>query len=81
MRAVGEGARALPTTKRAAAATNAATRTTYENRRREHRLKILHAARLASQWHASQRRKGANREPYVNHLLEVAELVSATSTS
>ena len=39
-------------------------------------MKILHAAHLASQWHAKQRRKGADREPYINHLLEVAELVS-----
>jgi len=40
-------------------------------------LKILYAAHVASQWHAKQRRKGADREPYVNHLLEVAHLVAA----
>jgi len=40
-------------------------------------LKILKAARHASLWHANQRRKGASREPYVNHLIEVAHLVSA----
>jgi len=39
-------------------------------------LKILRAARHASLWHANQRRKGASREPYVNHLIEVADLVS-----
>jgi guanosine-3',5'-bis(diphosphate) 3'-pyrophosphohydrolase len=39
-------------------------------------LKILCAAHVASQWHAKQRRKGADREPYVNHLLEVAHLVA-----
>jgi (p)ppGpp synthase/HD superfamily hydrolase len=42
-----------------------------------HALKIIHAAHLASQWHARQRRKGANQEPYINHLIEVAALVSA----
>ena len=40
-------------------------------------MKIIHAARIASQWHAAQRRKGANKEPYINHLIEVADLVSA----
>ena len=40
-------------------------------------MKILHAAHLASQWHAKQRRKGADREPYVNHLIEVAHLVAS----
>jgi GTP diphosphokinase / guanosine-3',5'-bis(diphosphate) 3'-diphosphatase len=29
----------------------------------------------------SQRRKGAGREPYINHLLEVAKLVSAAGAS
>lgn len=38
---------------------------------------ILRAASLASQWHAKQRRKGADQEPYINHLIEVAALVSA----
>jgi len=37
---------------------------------------ILQAARFAAEKHAAQRRKGATAEPYVNHLLEVAELVS-----
>lgn len=38
--------------------------------------RILHAAHYAAEKHANQRRKGANAEPYVNHLLEVARLVS-----
>jgi GTP diphosphokinase / guanosine-3',5'-bis(diphosphate) 3'-diphosphatase len=39
-------------------------------------LTILRAARMAADWHAGQRRKGAAGEPYVNHLIEVAELVA-----
>jgi (p)ppGpp synthase/HD superfamily hydrolase len=39
-------------------------------------LTILKAARVAATWHADQRRKGAKGEPYVNHLIEVAELVA-----
>ncbi|MBL8177146.1 MAG: HD domain-containing protein [Bryobacterales bacterium] len=38
--------------------------------------RILHAAQYAAAKHAQQRRKGATAEPYVNHLLEVARLVS-----
>jgi len=41
---------------------------------------ILRAAHFAAQKHASQPRKGAAAEPYVNHLLEVAELVSSVLT-
>jgi GTP diphosphokinase / guanosine-3',5'-bis(diphosphate) 3'-diphosphatase len=41
---------------------------------------ILHAANFAAEKHASQRRKGAAAEPYINHLLEVANLVSSTLT-
>ncbi len=37
---------------------------------------ILSAARFAAEKHAGQRRKGEAAEPYVNHLLEVAELVA-----
>jgi (p)ppGpp synthase/HD superfamily hydrolase len=37
---------------------------------------ILHAANFAAQKHAAQKRKGAAAEPYINHLLEVAALVS-----
>jgi len=36
---------------------------------------VLRAAHFAARRHAGQRRKGAAAEPYVNHLLEVAELV------
>jgi (p)ppGpp synthase/HD superfamily hydrolase len=37
---------------------------------------ILAAARFAAERHAAQRRKGHTAEPYVNHLLEVAELLA-----
>jgi len=39
-------------------------------------VKVLRAADAAARWHASQRRKGAAQEPYLNHLIEVAFLVS-----
>lgn len=39
-------------------------------------LMILRAADQAARWHARQRRKGAEQEPYVNHLIEVASLVA-----
>jgi len=38
---------------------------------------VLKAAHFAAQKHAGQRRKGAAEEPYINHLLEVAELVAS----
>jgi len=38
---------------------------------------ILNAAHFAARKHVGQRRKGAAGEPYINHLLEVAELVSS----
>ena len=38
--------------------------------------KILRAAHAASVWHAEQRRKGSAEEPYIGHLLEVAQLVA-----
>ena len=38
---------------------------------------VLKAARFAAKKHAGQRRKGAAAEPYINHLLEVAELVAS----
>jgi len=38
---------------------------------------ILSAAQFAAEKHANQRRKGKVGEPYVNHLIEVAQLVSA----
>lgn len=37
---------------------------------------VLHAADYAARRHANHRRKGANGEPYINHLLEVASLVA-----
>src|SRR5690242_3521732 len=39
-------------------------------------VSVLRAADAAARWHVDQRRKGAAREPYVNHLLEVASLVA-----
>lgn len=41
---------------------------------------VLRAAHFAAARHAGQRRKGAAAEPYVNHLLEVAEMVSGALT-
>ena len=37
---------------------------------------VLKAAHFAAERHSGQRRKGAVSEPYINHLLEVGELVS-----
>lgn len=37
---------------------------------------ILKAAMKAAEWHSEQRRKGQKEEPYVNHLIEVAQLVA-----
>ena len=39
-------------------------------------LKVIRAAHFAAVKHAAQRRKGEAAEPYVNHLLEVANLVA-----
>ncbi|HZD93191.1 MAG TPA: HD domain-containing protein [Candidatus Sulfotelmatobacter sp.] len=41
--------------------------------------RILAAARFAAEKHAQQKRKGQTQEPYINHLIEVAELVTASS--
>jgi (p)ppGpp synthase/HD superfamily hydrolase len=41
--------------------------------------RILAAARFAAEKHAGQKRKGLAREPYINHLIEVAELIVAAS--
>lgn len=41
--------------------------------------RILAAASFAAEKHAQQKRKGENGEPYFNHLLEVAELIAASS--
>ena len=38
--------------------------------------RVLAAAEIAARWHSDQRRKGAAQEPYINHLLEVAHLVT-----
>ena len=37
---------------------------------------VLAAADAAARWHVDDRRKGAAKEPYVNHLIEVAHLVA-----
>jgi len=39
-------------------------------------ITVLKAADAAARWHVYQRRKGAAKEPYINHLLEVATLVA-----
>jgi (p)ppGpp synthase/HD superfamily hydrolase len=39
---------------------------------------ILAAARFAAARHVAQKRKGKTGEPYVNHLLEVSELIAAS---
>ncbi|HEY2017263.1 MAG TPA: HD domain-containing protein [Bryobacteraceae bacterium] len=42
---------------------------------------ILFAAWYAAEKHGAQRRKGTAAEPYINHLLEVAHLVSTALTA
>jgi len=44
-------------------------------------IAVLRAADAAARWHVHQRHKGVAEEPYVNHLLEVATLVAASSRS
>jgi GTP diphosphokinase / guanosine-3',5'-bis(diphosphate) 3'-diphosphatase len=39
-------------------------------------ITVLKTADAAARWHVHQRRKGAAKEPYINHLLEVATLVA-----
>jgi (p)ppGpp synthase/HD superfamily hydrolase len=39
-------------------------------------VSVMRAANLAAKWHTHQRRKGTAQEPYINHLLEVASLVT-----
>lgn len=39
-------------------------------------VSVLRAADAAARWHVNQRRKGSAQEPYINHLLEVASLVT-----
>lgn len=41
--------------------------------------RILAAAKFAAEKHAAQKRKGAAAEPYINHLIEVAQLVADSS--
>lgn len=41
--------------------------------------RVLEAAQFAAEAHAGQRRKGAAQEPYLNHLIEVAHLLSAAT--
>jgi (p)ppGpp synthase/HD superfamily hydrolase len=41
---------------------------------------VLCAARFAAEKHTRQRRKGAAAEPYINHLIEVAQLVAGALT-
>jgi len=45
--------------------------------------RVLDAARYAAEKHAHQKRKGQSAEPYINHVIEVAHLVSnvASETS
>jgi (p)ppGpp synthase/HD superfamily hydrolase len=40
--------------------------------------RILSSARFAAERHAGQKRKGDAGEPYINHLIEVAELVACS---
>jgi GTP diphosphokinase / guanosine-3',5'-bis(diphosphate) 3'-diphosphatase len=39
-------------------------------------IMVLRAADAAACWHVHQRRKGAAKEPYINHLLEITTLVA-----
>jgi (p)ppGpp synthase/HD superfamily hydrolase len=39
-------------------------------------VSVVRAADAAARWHVHQRRKGSAQEPYINHLLEVAGLVT-----
>jgi (p)ppGpp synthase/HD superfamily hydrolase len=39
-------------------------------------VSVLKATDAAARWHVHQRRKGSAQEPYVNHLLEVANMVA-----
>jgi (p)ppGpp synthase/HD superfamily hydrolase len=39
-------------------------------------VSVMRAADAVARWHVNQRRKGSAAEPYINHLLEVASLVT-----
>ncbi len=41
--------------------------------------RIFAAAMFAAEKHAAQKRKGAAAEPYINHLIEVAQLIAGSS--
>jgi (p)ppGpp synthase/HD superfamily hydrolase len=41
--------------------------------------RVMQAADAAARWHVHQRRKGQAAEPYINHLLEVAFLVTTAT--
>ncbi len=41
--------------------------------------RIFTAAMFAAEKHAAQKRKGAAAEPYINHLIEVAQLIAGSS--
>ena len=41
--------------------------------------RILAAAHFAAEHHKGQKRKGGAGEPYINHLIEVAELIATSS--
>ncbi len=41
--------------------------------------RILEAAKFAADKHVAQKRKGAAQEPYINHLIEVAQLIAGSS--
>src|ERR1051326_3294778 len=41
--------------------------------------RILPAACFAAEKHVHQKRKGRSQEPYINHLIEVAELIAGSS--
>jgi (p)ppGpp synthase/HD superfamily hydrolase len=42
-------------------------------------VSVWRAADAAARWHVHQRRKGVAQEPYINHLLEVANLVTSAT--
>lgn len=43
----------------------------------DHAAALLRAAVFAARVHSTHRRKGAAQEPYINHVLEVAEILAA----
>jgi (p)ppGpp synthase/HD superfamily hydrolase len=43
-------------------------------------LAVMRAADFAAKAHTHQRRKGEAKEPYVNHLLEVANLMTEATS-